>query len=139
MYVFSIVMIVASNILYHIAQKSTPDKVNPFVSLIVTYLVAAALSAVALLFYKSDKGILESLQSLNWTSVLLGISILGLEFGFLAAYRAGWNISVGSLVANIALAIALIPVGMTIYKEAFEVSKIFGVVLCIAGLVLINR
>ena len=139
MYVFSIVMIVASNILYHIAHKSTPDKINPFVSLIVTYLVAAALSAVALLFYKSDKGILESLQSLNWTSVLLGISILGLEFGFLAAYRAGWNISVGSLVANIALAIALIPVGMTIYKEAFEVSKIFGVVLCIAGLVLINR
>lgn len=139
MYVLSIVIIVSSNILYHISQKSTPGKINPFVALLVTYLVAAGLTLIALFFYKGEEGILDSFKSLNWTSVLLGFSILGLEFGYVMAYRAGWNISIGSLVANISLALMLIPVGVLLYKETFEMHKIFGAVLCIAGLWMINR
>jgi drug/metabolite transporter (DMT)-like permease len=105
----------------------------------VTYLVAAGLTLIALFFYKGEEGILDSFKSLNWTSVLLGFSILGLEFGYVMAYRAGWNISIGSLVANISLALMLIPVGVLLYKETFEIHKIFGAVLCIAGLWMINR
>ena len=137
-YVFPIVLIVGSNIVYNISQKSTPGKANPFLALLVTYLVAAFLTAIALFFHASDNGIFKSLKELNWTSVLLGFSIVGLEFGYLMAYRAGWNISVGSLVANIALAVALIPVGILLYNESFELHKLIGAVLCIGGLVLIN-
>lgn len=139
MYVFSIVLIVASNIVYNICQKSTPQGANPFAALLVTYLTAAFLAVIAFWFYGPDKGLLQSIKELNWTSIVLGISIVGLEFGYLAAYRAGWNISVGSLVANIFLALALIPVGVIFYKEGFELSKVLGVVLCLAGLVLINK
>jgi drug/metabolite transporter (DMT)-like permease len=64
---------------------------------------------------------------------------VGLEFGYLMAYRAGWNISIGSLVANIFLALALIPVGIFLYKENFEITKVFGAIFCIAGLILINK
>jgi len=138
MYVFPIVLIVGSNIIYNISQKSTPGRANPFLALLVTYLVAALLTAIALFFHASDNGMLKSVKELNWTSVLLGFSIVGLEFGYLMAYRAGWNISVGSLVANIALAVALIPVGIFLYNESFELHKIIGAALCIAGLVLIN-
>jgi drug/metabolite transporter (DMT)-like permease len=137
-YVFSIVMIVGSNIVYNISQKSTPEKANPFSALLITYLTAAILTGIALLFYRSDEGYLRSFRELNWTSVVLGVSIVGLELGYLLAYRAGWNISVGSLVANIALAVALIPVGIFFYKEGFEVSKLLGVALCIGGLILLN-
>lgn len=139
MYIFSIVLVVTSNILYHVCQKSTPEKANPFTALLVTYLTAAFLSLVAMQFYKTDKGFIQSLRDLNWTSIALGFSLIGLEFGYLMAYRAGWNISVGSLVANIILAIVLIPVGILFYKEGFGMSKILGSVLCIAGLVLINK
>jgi drug/metabolite transporter (DMT)-like permease len=76
---------------------------------------------------------------LNWTSPLLGIAIVGLEFGYIMAYRAGWNISVGSLVANILLALALIPIGILFYQEGFGLNKILGAILCIAGLILINK
>jgi drug/metabolite transporter (DMT)-like permease len=138
MYVFSIALIVASNIIYNVSQKSTPDKVNPFLALLITYLTATAVTVIALVLYRSDEGLVDSFRSLNWTSVALGISIVGLEFGYLMAYRAGWNISIGSLVANIALALALIPVGVLLYQEGFEVNKIAGAVLCMAGLVLIN-
>ena len=138
-YVFSIVLIVASNILYNICQKSTPQRANPFSALLVTYLVAAVLTIVAYQFFKTDKSFFQSLKEINWTSLLLGVSIVGLEFGYLMAYRAGWNISVGSLVANIILAVALIPIGILFFKEGFELNKVLGAILCIAGLVLINK
>lgn len=139
MYIFSILLIVTSNVLYNIAQKSTPENANPFSSLLVTYLVGIIITAVAFPFYKTDKGFIESLKDLNWTSVLLGFSIVGLELGYLMAYRAGWNISVGSLVANILLAIILILIGILFFKENFELSKVLGVAFCILGLVLINK
>lgn len=139
MYVFSIVLVVASNVVYNICQKSTPQKVNPFLALLVTYLTAAILTAVAFFLYKTDKGLMQSLKELNWTSIMLGFSIVGLEIGYLMAYRAGWNISVGSLVANIILALILIPIGVLLYKEGFGFNKIFGSAFCIFGLILINK
>lgn len=139
MYIISIVIIVASNILYNICQKSTPEEVNPFSALLITYLSAAVLTVFILLFYKTDKGFVESVKELNWTSIALGISIVGLEFGYLMAYRAGWNISIGSLVANIFLALMLIPIGILFYKEVFELNKVFGAIFCIIGLILINK
>jgi len=139
MYVFSIVLIVASNILYNVCQKSTPQKANPFSALLVTYLTAAALAVIALLFHKTDKGFFQSFKGLNWTSVVLGVAIVGLELGYLMAYRAGWNISVGSLVANIILALMLIPIGVLFFKEGFGLNKIIGALFCIIGLIIINR
>lgn len=139
MYVFSIILIVASNILYNVCQKSTPKNASPFSSLLITYLVATLITLVAYFLHPSDKSLLDSVKELNWTSSALGLSVVGLEFGYLMAYRAGWNISVGSLVANILLAIMLIPVGIFFYKEGFQSNKIFGVILCLVGLILINK
>lgn len=139
MYVLPIVLIVVSNIVYNVCQKSTPSNVNPFSALLITYLTAAILTLIASVFYKSEKGFLQSFNELNWTSVALGVAIVGLELGYLLAYRAGWNISVGSLVANIILAILLIPIGILFYKEGFALNQIIGVVFCMVGLILINK
>ncbi len=139
MYIFSIILIVASNVMYNICQKSTPERANPFVALLVTYATAIVMTAVTLIFYRPEKSLIESIKQLNWTSIVLGISIIGLELGYLLAYRAGWNISVGSLVANIILALMLIPIGVMLYHEKFEPNKIIGSVLCIIGLILINK
>jgi len=139
MYVFSIVIIVISNVLYNICQKSTPEGVNPFSSLLVTYLTASIITIITLLLFYMDKNLVQSFKGLNWTSIVLGISIVGLEFGYLMAYRSGWNISEGSLVANIILALMLIPVGMLFYKEGFALTKTLGVLFCIVGLLLLNK
>lgn len=139
MYVFSIVLIVASNILYNICQKSTPESANPLASLLVTYLTASIITLITFLFYYTNKSLVQSVKELNWTSIALGVSIVGLEFGYLMAYRAGWNISEGSLVANIILALMLIPVGILFYQEGFALNKTVGVVLCVVGLILLNK
>ncbi|MGI6307829.1 MAG: EamA family transporter [Dethiobacteria bacterium] len=139
MYVFSIILIVASNVIYNICQKSTPENANPFSALFITYLIATLLTVIMFLFNKTDKNLFQSFKDLNWTSITLGISIVGLEFGYLMAYRAGWKISLGSLVANIALALMLIPIGILFYKEGFDVNKIIGAIFCVIGLILINK
>jgi drug/metabolite transporter (DMT)-like permease len=139
MYVFSIILIVASNVIYNICQKSTPENANPFSALFITYLIATLLTVIMFLFNKTDKNLFQSFKDLNWTSITLGISIVGLEFGYLMAYRAGWKISLGSLVANIALALMLIPIGILFYKEGFGLNKIFGAIFCVIGLILINK
>jgi len=139
MYVFSIIIIVTSNILYNICQKSTPEGANPFSSLLVTYLTAAIITVITFLLFYTDKSLVQSFKELNWTSIALGISIVGLEFGYLMAYRSGWNISEGSLVANIILALMLIPVGILFYKEGFALSKTLGVLFCLIGLLLLNK
>jgi len=139
MYVISIVIVVSSNVFYHICQKSTPSKVNPFTALFATYITAALITLVAIPFYKTDIGFIDSFKNLNWASFVLGICVVGLEFGWILAYRAGWNVSVGSLVANIVLAALLIPVGIFLFKEGFELKKVFGALICIVGLIIINK
>ena len=139
MYVFSIALIVASNILYNICSKSIPEKANPFSSLFITYLTGAVVTLIAFQLTKTDKGFFKTLGDLNWTSIVLGVSIVGLEFGYIMAYRAGWNISIGSLVANIILALVLIPIGVFFYKEGFGTNQLLGIVICVIGLILINK
>jgi drug/metabolite transporter (DMT)-like permease len=137
--IWPIILIVLSNTFYNICAKSTPAGVNPFASLLITYLTAAAATLILLFFYSPEKNITTAFKSINWTSFCLGICIIGLEFGYIMAYRAGWNISIGSLVANVLLAVILIFVGLLFFKEKININHLIGIVLCIIGLIFINR
>ena len=140
LYFLPILLVVISNTFYHISAKSTPGDVNPLASLLVTYLIAAATTFVLLLLNQwTAKGELLPFKGINWTSFVLGFCVVGLEYGYLMAYRAGWNISIGSLIANIALAIILIIVGVLLFKEHISVYQLIGIALCIVGLVFINK
>jgi len=79
------------------------------------------------------------IKEINWASIGLGFTIFFIELGFIKMYRAGWDISVGSLVTNIAIALILIFIGLIFYREHLSLSQIIGVVLCSAGLIFINR
>ena len=45
--IWPILIVVGANTFYHICAKSTPEGVNAFASLTITYLVGAAFSAAA--------------------------------------------------------------------------------------------
>lgn len=136
-YIWPILLVVGANTVYHICSRSTPKDLNAFASLAVTYLTAGLLSAVLFFITARQKNIFAELTKMNWTSVVLGIVIIGLEFGWLNVYRAGWKVSVGSLVANVGLACVLILVGLLLYKEAISLRQTIGMVICAAGLVLV--
>lgn len=137
--IWPILVVVAANTFYNICAKSTPAGVQPFASLTITYLVAAALSLVMFFAASENKNFVAEVQKTNWTALAFGCAIVALEFGNIYMYRVGWKISVGSLVANIGLACALLIVGIILYKESLSVKQIVGMILCISGIVLISK
>lgn len=134
----AIALTVLANVLYHLIQKVIPAGVNPMLSLTVTYLVAAAASVILLPLFPLEGSLATELRKVNWASVALGGAIIGLELGFLLAYRQGWNISIASLVANTTVALILIPFGLLLFKEKITALNVVGMVLALAGLVLVN-
>lgn len=131
-------LIVSSNVVYNITTKETPENANPFLALLVTYLVGSLFSFIMYLITSKNINLSQNFREINWTSYLLGLSIVGLEVGYIYLYRAGWKISLGSIVANISLAVILILIGILLYKESIGIKQIFGIVLCIMGLICIN-
>ncbi len=136
-YIWPIALVVFSNILYQICAKSVPDGIDPLASLTVTYLVGAAVSAM-LFFVLGGENIFKEYTKLNFAPFVLGLVIVGLEVGFIYAYKAGWQISVASIVQSAFLAVALIFAGRLLYGEPLTWNKIFGILLCLLGLGLIN-
>ena len=137
-YVWPMALVVASNVFYQICTKSVPEEVDPFASLIVTYLVAAAATAVLYFVLGSDGNLLKECGKLNWTSFVLGIVIVGLEAGWIYAYKAGWQVSTGFIVQSAFLAGSLLFVGYFLYHESLTWNKLVGVAICLAGLFFIN-
>ena len=134
-----ILIVVAANTLYNISAKSTPANVNSFASLSVTYLIAMIGSVMMYFITAEKRSFLLELSKMNWTTYALGVAIVGLEFGFLCVYRAGWKISTANLFASITLACVLLIVGFLLYKEALSLRQILGMGVCAAGLVLIAK
>ena len=138
-YIWPVGLVVLSNVLYQICAKSTPAAMHPLASLTVTYAVGAVASAV--LYYALNRGgsILREYSQLNWSPFVLGIVIVGLEVGFIYAYKAGWKVSTVSVVQSFFLAVALLIVGFLLYHETLSVSKVVGMLICMVGLYFINR
>ena len=136
-FIWPIGLVVLSNVLYQICAKSVPSGMNPFASLTITYSVGAVVSMI-LYFTLGGRDLIREYSRLNWSPIVLGIVIVGLEVGFIFAYKAGWLVSTASIVQSSFLAVALILVGWLLYREALSWNKLVGVAICLVGLVVIN-
>ena len=137
-YIWPIALVVLSNTLYQVCAKSVPEGMNPLASLTVTYLVGTVVSCVMYYILNRNANLFREIRLTNWAPIVLGIVIVGLEVGFIYAFRAGWQISMAQIVSSAILAVILIFVGYMLYHEAITWNKIIGIIICLAGLVLIN-
>lgn len=137
-YIWPFALVIVSNTIYQICTKSVPDKMNPFASLTVTYIIAAAASAILYYLLDGKTGMLQEYRKLNWSPFILGIVIVGLEAGWIYAYKAGWQVSSAQIIQSAVLGIILIFVGKLLYHEALTWNKLVGIVICIIGLFFIN-
>ncbi len=126
-----------STVFYNLLQKLTPADVNPALAMTVTY--GAALATTLLLFVFFPTGNLgASFHKLNWISLALGLAVAGVEIGTLLAYRAGWELSLLSIMVNVVGSLVLVLIGVVFFKEKLSPINILGILICIAGLVMIN-
>ena len=137
-YIWPIALVVLSNTVYQICAKSVPERMNPFASLTVTYLVGALASAILYFALGTGGNLIKEYGKLNWAPFVLGVVIVGLEAGWIYAYQAGWQVSTGFIVQSAFLAAALLLVGFFLYHEALTWNKLVGVTICLIGLVFIN-
>lgn len=137
-YVWPVLLVVFSNTVYQICTKGVPENMNPFASLIITYLVGAVVSFIMFFALGKSGNIMTELRKTNWTPFVLGFVLVGLEVGFIYAYKAGWKVSAAQIVTSSILGVILIIVGYVGYKEPITWNKIAGIMICLAGLGLIN-
>ncbi len=130
---------VGGMLFYHIAQKSIPSGMNPFLVTILAYAVGIVLCAACALAFPGRKPLVESLKEINWAVVVLGLAAASIEIGFLLAYRAGWRISVAAVATNAAVTVMLIPIGIIIFKDHLSLRNVLGLIFCLVGLVLVAR
>ena len=134
-----VLVVVGANTLYHTCAKSTPGEISPFASLALTYLIAGVVSVAMFFLTSEQKNIFQEMTKANWATYALSASIVFLEFGYICVYRAGWPVSVASLVCNLTVCCILLFVGMLLYKEAISARQLLGVVVCGIGLFLVSK
>ncbi|MEP6787506.1 MAG: hypothetical protein ABJB40_03685 [Acidobacteriota bacterium] len=138
-YFFPPILIVIGLVIYQVSQKSTDQNANPFVVVILAYLIGiAACVGGYFLIPRQDADLVPMMRSVGWSALGIGLGAAAIEIGFMLAYRAGWNLSLLPVSVNVCGAILLMLIGIIAFRESLSIEKIVGVLLCIGGLVLIT-
>ncbi len=138
LFYFSIILAICSSALYHFTAKSTPSNVNFTVSLLVTYGVAFIVVLFTFFFFPIKNGLAFELKQLNWASIGLAIAVVGIEFGFLLTYRAGWHLGIAAVLTNVVASLILVPVAILVFKDKISWVNMLGILVCLVGLVMLN-
>lgn len=137
-YFFPPLVILVGLILYQVSQKSVDKEANPFLVVIVAYVIGIVACLIG--YFALPKSVEpESLvKNLGWPAIGIGLGAAAIEVGFVLAYRAGWNVSILPLSVNVVSALALIVIGLYAFRESLSIEKVIGICLCIGGLALIT-
>jgi drug/metabolite transporter (DMT)-like permease len=134
-----VLIVVAANVTYDISSKSIPEDMNAYAGITITYSVLAVFNFLVFQFMNPASSIVAEWTQINWAVLLFAFTSIGLESGYIFLYRAGWNISLGGMVCNTLLAICMLLVGRFLFDEIVSMKQLLGVMLCVMGLVIINR
>ena len=135
----SLPLIIVSALIYHLSQKSIPKEASPLIVILSAYGVAIMTCLALLLATGEIKRGAELLHNQNWVLVvLIGLTAVGVELGFLYAYRTGWNISTASITIGAFTTTSLALIGTLWFKEQLTPLNIVGMVLCLVGVICIN-
>lgn len=137
--IWPIALVVVSNIVYQICAKGVPKGMDAMASMTITYLVGAVCSAIMYFVMNKNGSLLQEYAKTNWAPFFLGVSVVGLEVGFIYAYKNGWTVSTASIVQSAILSVALLAVGALLYHEPISINKIIGIGFCLVGLIFLNR
>jgi multidrug transporter EmrE-like cation transporter len=134
-----LVIAVVGGVVYHTAAKSIPKDLPPGLVLVVAYATALVVSAAAYawLLPSSD----TPASSKLWHPAVLGLGIGAaiIELGYVLTYRTGWPVSIASVLVNGMVAAFLVLVGIALFGERLSVTRVGGMLLCLAGLWLLRR
>lgn len=135
----ALALAITGTVAYHVVTKLMPAGAHPIATLFVAYVSGSLLCAAILLATPSAGGLRAQLAPVNWTAPALAVVVVVIDLAFILLYRSGFPVSLGALVTQAAAAIALIALGWLFFQDRLTATHLAGVVLCLAGLWLVNR
>lgn len=138
-FVLSMIILVLSAATYQLAAKFIPHTLSPWHVLTIVYIIGVILSVIAGLIDGSEQSLWQTFRASNWAVFVLGFAVVGIEAGYLLAFRSGWKLNITGVFSNAAAAILLFPIGILVLKERMTTLNIVGVVVAVIGLYLIVR
>ena len=136
---FPILLIIAGGLIYQLSQKSIAKGLNAYFVIIVAYLAGILLCFLGNWLAPAEGSLTDTFKKSNWAVYGIGVGAVLVEIGFLIAYRQGWRISVTSMLVNMIISLALVPIGLLLYKEKISGWNALGIAFYFAGLILISR
>ena len=130
---------IAGTVGYHLVLKLTPAGANPFLSLAITFAIGSTAFVGIYAVSPGSPPLRDALSQLNWTTALLAGVIVLLDLSFLLLYRSGFEVSLGQLITQSGAALLLLLLGVAFFAEKLSLANIAGILLCVAGLWLINK
>jgi drug/metabolite transporter (DMT)-like permease len=133
-----VVVVVASATLYHITQKSIGRGVNPWGALAAVYFVAFVGTLIGACLVKAPATGYTKIFTSIPAIFFLGVACIGIEAGYLFAYRRGGNISALYTQTSAGMCFSLFLVGLLVFGEPISAKKIAGLILAAVGVGLMH-
>lgn len=133
-----ILLVIVSLVAYQVAAKLSPANVTPWATLTVVYAVALAISLLRVATERQSfvaDGFVDPRFLI--TALVLGVAVVGIEYGYLAAHRGGWELAIVGLVGAAGGTAVLATVGFALFNETLHPRRIVGLGLALAGLALL--
>jgi drug/metabolite transporter (DMT)-like permease len=129
----SVLLVVVSLVAYQLAQRALPADASPWWTLTAVYVIATALSSIAAIGARHG-----GQRVLSLPSFVLGISVVGIELGYLLAYRQGVRVGTVGLTASTSAAVVLSVVGARFFGEHVTWRTALGIAACAIGLLALS-
>ncbi len=137
--VLPVLIVIASAVVYHLAQKSLGGSTaSPWPVLMLAYGVAFAITLVLALATGDGAPRLPGRPE-RAAALLIAIGAVGIEAGFVFAYRAGWPLASASVVGNVTVTVILATIGILAFGEHVSLARGAGLALAAAGACLVVR
>lgn len=132
-FIYSIALVIASQVSYQLAVKAIPRESSPFAVLAVVYGIAMLACGVLAAVAGRPVGFADARRLLGWPAALLALAVVGIEVGYLLAYRSGWKLGATFAVTSVATVAVLALLGAAWFGEVLDGRRVLGLALALGG------
>ena len=126
-------LIIASQVGYQLAQRAMPASANPFTVIAIAYLLGIIACAVLAPEVGRPIGLVDARLLKHWPIWALAVSVVGIELGYLLAYRAGWALATTTGMGYTATMVLVAVIGAICFSEGMSARRAAGLVLAIGA------
>jgi len=126
-------LVVASLVGYQLAQRTMPTGANPFTVVAIAYFLGIIACVLLAPGVGKPIGLEDAALLKQWPIWVLAGSVVGIEIGYLLAYRAGWPLATTTGVTYTSTMLLLAVIGATFFSEGISPRRAAGLALAMGG------